>query len=151
MNLLADEGVDRQIVDRLRHEGYSVLYVAEMDPGLADELVLDRANRAQALLLTVDKDFGELVFRQLKLTSGVILFTFGRFATAAKGRDSHCGLQGALYRFYGCLLGNHLKKHSNSPRGYAVILSSPAPMSDYWSRIHSPMRTDLHHVDSQSL
>ena len=51
MNLLADEGVDRQIVDRLRHEGYSVLYVAEMDPGLADELVLDRANQAQAVLL----------------------------------------------------------------------------------------------------
>ena len=60
-------------MDRLRHEGYSVLYVAEMDPGLADELVLDRAKQTQAVLLTADKDFGELVFRQRKLTSGVIL------------------------------------------------------------------------------
>ena len=30
MNLLADEGVDKQIVVRLREEGYSVSYVAEM-------------------------------------------------------------------------------------------------------------------------
>lgn len=31
MNLLADERVDRQIVERLRQEGYSILYVAEME------------------------------------------------------------------------------------------------------------------------
>jgi hypothetical protein len=31
MNLLADEGVDRQIVERLRQEGYSMLYIAEME------------------------------------------------------------------------------------------------------------------------
>jgi predicted nuclease of predicted toxin-antitoxin system len=64
MNLLADEGVDRQIVERLRQEGYSVLYIAEMDPGISDDLVLDKANQVEALLLTADKDFGELVFRQ---------------------------------------------------------------------------------------
>lgn len=40
MNLLADEGVDRQIVERLRQEGYSVLYIAEMEPGMSDDLVL---------------------------------------------------------------------------------------------------------------
>jgi hypothetical protein len=44
LNFLADEGVDRQIVDRLRDEGHTVLYVAEMDPGisqrLAEELTL---------------------------------------------------------------------------------------------------------------
>lgn len=73
MNLLADEGVDRQIVERLRQEGYSVLYIAEMEPGISDDLVLEKANQVEALLLTADKDFGELVFRQHRITSGVVL------------------------------------------------------------------------------
>ncbi len=41
MNLLADEGVDKQIVVRLREEGYSVSYVAEMAPGISDDIVLE--------------------------------------------------------------------------------------------------------------
>lgn len=41
MNLVADEGVDRQIVDRLRQDGDQVFYVAEMQPGIPDEAVLD--------------------------------------------------------------------------------------------------------------
>jgi Domain of unknown function (DUF5615) len=45
VNLLADESVDRQIVERLRQDGHDVLYVAEMEPGIADALVLERANK----------------------------------------------------------------------------------------------------------
>jgi len=37
MNLLADEGVDKQIVDRLREEGYSVIYIAEMAPVFSED------------------------------------------------------------------------------------------------------------------
>ena len=44
-----------------------------MEPGVSDEIVLDLANRERYLLLTVDKDFGELVFLQRRLMSGVIL------------------------------------------------------------------------------
>lgn len=73
MNFLADENVDRQIVERLRHEGYDVRYIAEKDAGISDYEVLDLANREESLLLTADKDFGELVFRQRKITCGVLL------------------------------------------------------------------------------
>ena len=37
MNFLADESVDRGIVERLRQEGHEVSYVAEMEPGLPDD------------------------------------------------------------------------------------------------------------------
>jgi predicted nuclease of predicted toxin-antitoxin system len=47
--------------------------IAEMAPGIADDEVLEIANERGALLLTSDKDFGELVYRQRQLTSGVIL------------------------------------------------------------------------------
>lgn len=73
MNLLADEGIDRQIVDALRANGFIVAYVAEMAPGISDDEVLAFANREGALLLTADKDFGELVFRLGRLSPGVVL------------------------------------------------------------------------------
>jgi len=73
MNLLADEGVDKRIVERLRLDGHDVLYVAEMEPSIADEVVLQRANEHSALLVTEDKDFGELVYRQQLVHLGVVL------------------------------------------------------------------------------
>jgi hypothetical protein len=45
VNFLADESVDRQIVDRLRQEGHTVRYVAEMEPGIGDDIVLGLARR----------------------------------------------------------------------------------------------------------
>ncbi len=44
-----------------------------MSPSIADEDVLALASRSNALLITADKDFGELVFRQRRATTGVLL------------------------------------------------------------------------------
>jgi len=73
MKFVADESVDFPIVERLRQDGHSVWAVVEMDAGIADDLVLDHANRQNAVLLTADKDFGELVFRLKRLNLGVVL------------------------------------------------------------------------------
>ena len=54
MNLLADESIDRQIVDKLRQDGHEVLYVAELAPSEPDEKVLYRANSLQAVLITAE-------------------------------------------------------------------------------------------------
>jgi antitoxin ParD1/3/4 len=62
--LVADENVDAPIVAPLRAAGHRIVYVRELDPGIDDDQVLDLANRNGALLLTSDKDFGDLVFRQ---------------------------------------------------------------------------------------
>jgi len=73
VRLLADEGVEARIVERLRFEGHDVEYVAELAPGITDDDVLEGANSGQRVLVTVDKDFGELVFRLLRVTAGVLL------------------------------------------------------------------------------
>ena len=73
MTFLADENIDVQIVERLRLDGHVVLSVAEMEPGITDENVLALANRKDALLITADKEFGELVFRQNRIHTGVLL------------------------------------------------------------------------------
>lgn len=73
MNFLADESVDKEIVIKLRKDGFPVKYIAEISPGISDEIVLNHANKENAILITADKDFGELVFRQNRVTYGVIL------------------------------------------------------------------------------
>lgn len=73
MKFLADESMDRQVVDQLRMDGHEVWYVTEMEPGISDDTVLERAKQELAILLTADKDFGELVFRQKRIAMGVIL------------------------------------------------------------------------------
>jgi len=73
LKFLGDENLDWQIVERLRLDGHEVLYVVEMQPGILDDEVLDLANNEGAILLTSDKDFGELVFRLRRIATGVVL------------------------------------------------------------------------------
>ena len=65
------------MVDLLRVEGHDVLWVLTAFGGAADEIVLSRATAEGRILLTFDKDFGELAFRYgLPSTCGVILVRF---------------------------------------------------------------------------
>ena len=73
MRFLCDEGVEAQVVRDLRAAGHEVSYIAELDPGITDDEVLSRATQSGAVLVTNDKDFGELVFRQGRVASGVLL------------------------------------------------------------------------------
>lgn len=84
MNLLADEGVDRPVVERLRQEGHDVVYVAELSPSITDDEVLQIANDRNALVVTADKDFGEMVFRQGRVHAGVVLLRLHGLSNAAK-------------------------------------------------------------------
>src|SRR5262245_14189293 len=84
MNLLADESVERPIVERLRQEGHDVVYVAELSPSIKDDEVLRQANDRVALLMTADKDFGELIHREGKIHAGIILLRLAGLSNATK-------------------------------------------------------------------
>jgi predicted nuclease of predicted toxin-antitoxin system len=84
VNLVANEGVDRPVVERLRQDGHDVVYVAELSPSITDAEVLQQANAHSAVLLTADKDFGELVFRQGLVHSGVVLLRLAGLANVTK-------------------------------------------------------------------
>ncbi|NEQ35809.1 MAG: hypothetical protein F6K40_05725 [Okeania sp. SIO3I5] len=81
---MADENIKQAIVDRLRLDGHVIWYIVEMEPGVSDDVVLDLANKESALLLTADKDFGELVFRLGRVASGVILVRFAGLPNSSK-------------------------------------------------------------------
>lgn len=76
MKLLADECCDAGLVDALRHDGYDIVHVVDSMRGASDTEVLDRANREDRILLTEDKDFGELVYRFRRSVPGIILLRF---------------------------------------------------------------------------
>jgi len=84
MDFVADESVDRIIVERLRQDGHVVVYVAELDSGLSDDLVLTDANARGAVFITADKDFGELVYRLGRAHHGVILLRLAGLSAEAK-------------------------------------------------------------------
>ena len=73
MNFVADECVPRPIVERLRTDGHSVAWITQEHPGISDPAVLQLSIAASATLLTIDTDFGELIFRTNQASIGVVL------------------------------------------------------------------------------
>ena len=73
MRILADESVEGEVVARLRGEGHDVAYVPEASAGIGDDEVLARANAEGRVLLTEDKDCGDLAFFYGNRSLGVVL------------------------------------------------------------------------------
>jgi predicted nuclease of predicted toxin-antitoxin system len=75
VRILANENFPGDAVTALRQAGHDVAWVRVDAPGSTDAQVLQRANDESRILVTFDKDFGELAFRMgLPAVSGVILF-----------------------------------------------------------------------------
>jgi len=53
-------------------------------PGIPDDRVLEEANSRHGLLVTSDKDFGELVFRLGRVHTGVVLLRLAGLSADAK-------------------------------------------------------------------
>ena len=100
MRFLADENLAQSAVDALRNLGHDVTWVRSDAPGASDEQVLARAAAESRVLVTADKDFGELAFRwALPAQGGVILVRVrgsdevraAALAAAAQTRDDWAG------------------------------------------------------------
>ncbi len=83
MRFLADESYDFAVVRALRAAGHDVLSVAGVSPRAADVHVIRLALSDERILLTEDKDFGQLVFAHRERAHGVVLL---RFPTSARER-----------------------------------------------------------------
>ena len=72
--LLANENVPAEVVEAARQAGHDLAWIAESSAGADDDTVLALSLAEKRVLLTFDKDFGEMAFRQGKDAScGVIL------------------------------------------------------------------------------
>ena len=74
-SFLANENVPGEVVAAARQAGHDLAWIVELSPGAGDDAVLATALAQSRVLVTFDKDFGEMAFRQGKpATCGVILF-----------------------------------------------------------------------------
>ncbi len=73
MRLLLDECVEFGLARTLRASGHDVVLVQNIEPAADDLRVLELAAAQDRLLVTVDKDFGDLVLRQRRPVPGVVL------------------------------------------------------------------------------
>lgn len=84
MQFIADENIAEPIVTALRELQIDVLSISELMPGCSDSEVLSFANKNNSIIITSDKDFGEIIFRQQKIVKGVILLRLHGLSTDEK-------------------------------------------------------------------
>lgn len=73
--IIADENIERHWIDLLRGKGHEVLSILEAYPGLSDRNIAALVKEYSGMLLTEDKDFGELVFAQGIRGLTIVFFT----------------------------------------------------------------------------
>ena len=73
LRFLADVNIEKDLVIFLKKQGYDVLWTPDYNCRLKDYELLELANKEDRILITNDTDFGEIVFLQRKLSSGIIL------------------------------------------------------------------------------
>lgn len=73
MKFLVDENVGLRIISPLRLLGFDIKSIIEVSRGATDTQVLSLANKEGRILITSDKDFGELIYSEKIIHRGVIL------------------------------------------------------------------------------
>jgi predicted nuclease of predicted toxin-antitoxin system len=86
LQLLVDADVGMAVVDWLRGAGYDTKAVREVDPRMRDDAILAWAVSEQRLVITMDKDFGELVYHSGQRHAGVLLLRLEDAPSAEKVR-----------------------------------------------------------------
>ena len=84
MIFLADESCAGPVIRALREAGHDVVAIAEVAKGATDKQVLERAVNEKRVLITEDRDFGELVYPRGRSSAGVILVRVHSRARRAK-------------------------------------------------------------------
>ncbi|MCD4746969.1 MAG: DUF5615 family PIN-like protein [Bacteroidales bacterium] len=73
MKFLVDVGVSNKVENYLQEHGYDIKTVRSIDPRMSDQEIIKLAANEGRMVITMDKDFGELVFHSLLDHCGIIL------------------------------------------------------------------------------
>ncbi len=112
LRFLVDESVDFPVVLFLRDKGYNTTSIAEDCPSVEDVKILKGAYEENRILITNDKDFGKLVFKEKLKSIGVVLFRLKDESFRAK----IVALEQLLQTYSSRLVGNFVVVSKNKVR-----------------------------------
>jgi predicted nuclease of predicted toxin-antitoxin system len=70
---IVDVGVGRSIEEWLSSQNFQVLAISAINPEMDDYQIIKLAIKENGIIITMDKDFGELVFKNNNLHKGILL------------------------------------------------------------------------------
>lgn len=105
--ILVDVGVGKNVESWLDAQGYDVVAVRDINPRMRDGEIMKLAEVEKRLILTMDKDFGELVYRMSRKHVGVLLLRM-------EDADKHRKLTAvqSIFSLHGQTLPNHFSVFS---------------------------------------
>jgi predicted nuclease of predicted toxin-antitoxin system len=74
LKFLADVNIENRIISGLRTDGHDIIWMLEKNKYLTDEEILNMAREEKRIMITNDKDFGEIVYRLKLISNGIVLF-----------------------------------------------------------------------------
>ena len=81
---IVDECTSIAVAEFLREQGFDTVSVSEESPQTSDRAILHRAVAEQRIVVTNDKDFGDMVFRDNHPHCGVLLLRLADDRVATK-------------------------------------------------------------------
>jgi predicted nuclease of predicted toxin-antitoxin system len=107
IKFVADVNIEKAIIDHLTENKYDVKWIPDYDCEILDEELLNLANTEKRILITNDKDFGELTFLQKRISTGIILLRI-------RGQKAQDKVK---------LLDKLLQKYSDKLPGHFVVIT----------------------------
>lgn len=92
MKFLVNANLGRKFTNLLKHAGYDAILIKDVAPKAADEEVLSLASREERVVITNDKDFGELIFqlgspaKRFEMVKDILDKAKGKFIVVSEGR-----------------------------------------------------------------
>ena len=102
LKFLVDVGVSKKVELWLQKQGYDIRTVRDMNPRMRDKEILKIAASENRMLITMDKDFGELVYNSGLSHSGVLLLRLEQESSVEKVKI----VENILERYSDKLLSN---------------------------------------------
>lgn len=101
LKFLVDVGVGRKVEKWLAENGYDIKCMRDINPKAPDSEILRFAVTEDRMIITMDKDFGELVYNSGRLHSGVLILRLEN----ANGNQKIKVIKKILSEHYGRLQG----------------------------------------------
>ena len=104
MKLLANENFPLKSVQILQDKGFDIVHIGTDFSGIDDKQVMNLAIRESRIIITFDKDYGELIFKKgIKPKCGVIFLKWTNFLPGDPGLKLNPILKKKDIQFYNAL------------------------------------------------